>query len=125
MRKATVATLAVAALVILTNLGLAAFGDFILRMSLPLRVTVAALTVALPGFFMRMPFPSGLKLVQRSAPTFIPWGWGINATFTTIGTILSLILAMTLGFNEVLIAAAGLYLLALIAINLFEFGQRQ
>lgn len=77
----------------------------------------------LPGFFMGIPFPSGLGLVQATEPDFIPWSWGINATFTVIGTILSLILAMTYGFTEVLLAASGLYIAALLAINLSDHGR--
>ena len=77
----------------------------------------------LPGFFMGIPFPAGLGLVQGTEPGFIPWSWAINATFTVIGTILSLILAMTFGFTEVLLVASGLYIIALMAINFSDHGR--
>lgn len=120
IRKATLAATAVAALVILMNLVLASFGKIILQFPLYLRILVSTILVMSPGFFMGIPFPSGLGLVQRIEPDFIPWGWGINATFTVIGTILSLILAMTFGFTEVLFVASGLYIVALLAINFSE-----
>jgi len=120
IRKATIAAMAVAVLVILTNLVLASFGKIILQFPLYLRILVSTILVMLPGFFMGIPFPSGLRLVQRTEPGFVPWGWGINATFTVIGTILSLVLAMTFGFTVVVLVAAGSYMVALLAINLSE-----
>lgn len=120
VRKAILAAAAVAILVVLLNVGLDSFGDFILRQSLPLRLLISSLIVATPGFFMGIPFPSALKMVQQVAPGFIPWAWGINATFTVIGTILSLVLAMTFGFAEVVGVSAALYVFAAVAIYSFS-----
>lgn len=123
VRKAVLATAAVAVLIPLINLGLDKFGDLILRQELSIRIAISSLIVAVPGFFMGVPFPSGLERVQDIAPTFIPWAWGINATFTVIGTILSLVLAMSFGFGTVLSFAAVLYLVALIMVR--SFGNRR
>jgi hypothetical protein len=119
-KKAIFATLLISILVILMNLIIAGLGELILQQPLPLRILISSILIMIPGFLMGIPFPSGLKLVQQIEPSFVPWGWGINATFTVVGTILSLILAMTFGFTEVLVAASALYIFALLAIYLFR-----
>lgn len=115
--KAKISTVIVALAVGLTHLLLSQSGDVILRWPLIWRALVSGLIVAIPGVFMGVPFPSGLSGIRRVAPNFIPWSWGINATFTVIGTVLSLVLAMLGGFNIVLISAALLYLAASLAIR--------
>ena len=119
-RKAMIASISVAVLIIIANVLLASFGNLILQQTLLLRILLSSLIVAIPGFFMGMPFPSGLTLVKEVAPSFVPWGWGINATFTVIGTILGLLLAMSFGYGTVLVLAAVLYLCALGTIIIFS-----
>jgi MFS family permease len=119
-RKAMIASISVAVLIILMNVLLSGFGKLILQQTLLLRILLSSLIVAIPGFFMGMPFPSGLTLVKEVAPSFVPWGWGINATFTVIGTILGLLLAMSFGYGTVLAFAAVLYICALVAITVFS-----
>jgi hypothetical protein len=47
----------------------------------------------------------------------LPWVWGINGCFSVLGSILSVIIAMNLGFVSVLLFAAVSYLFALLACN--------
>jgi hypothetical protein len=119
-RKASLAALSIALLVLFTNLALDRFGDLFLQQSLPVRLFSSAIVVALPGIFMGIPFPTGLSMVKKVSANFVPWGWGINATFTVIGTILTLIVALASGFQTVLIGAVGLYLTSLLAIQAFS-----
>ena len=77
-----------------------------IRILVTILMVVAPLSVVL-GFF----FPLGLKIVSDRSSEFIPWAWAINSGFTVIGSILSIILAMALGFNSVLLIAAGIYAL--------------
>ncbi len=39
----------------------------------------------------------------------MPWAWGVNGFFTVIGTVVSLILAMTFGFTVTLLLGIGCY----------------
>ncbi len=73
---------------------------------------VAPLSMMSFGFF----FPLGLKIVSDRASEFIPWAWGINSGFTVIGSILSIIFAMALGFNAVLLLSVGIYAIGFFAI---------
>jgi len=74
------------------------------------------LTVALvfvPGFFMGMPFPSGMLAVSKHGSSAVPWMWGINGGTTVLGSILAIIIAIWGSFTLVLVTAAVGYLLAL------------
>lgn len=124
-KKAAIAALIVAVLVLITNLGLDLLSEFILVQPLALRVTLSSAIIALPGFFMGIPFPSGLSAVKEIESRFVPWAWGINATFTVIGTILALLLALNSGYNLVLRLAAILYLISAASIFLFAAGNNR
>lgn len=76
------------------------------------RIIVASVLVMLQGFFMGMPFPRGLKLVGESGRNeIVPIMWGVNGVMSVIGSVLSVILSMTIGFTGALIAGAMVYLL--------------
>jgi hypothetical protein len=75
------------------------------------RIIVASLIVLLQGFFMGMPFPKGLKLIGESGRgEIVPVMWGVNGVTSVIGSVLSIILSMSVGFTGALIAGAVVYL---------------
>lgn len=89
-----------------------------LYLSLSLRLTIAAISIFPLGFFLGMPFPTGLSHIKNT-PNLIPWAWGVNSFFTVIGTTMALIIGMAIGFSWVLIIAGLSYLIALFAMNAF------
>lgn len=61
---------------------------------------------------MGMPFPRGLKLVGESGRSEIVSAmWGVNGVASVIGSVLSVILSMTIGFTGTLIVGAIIYLI--------------
>lgn len=66
------------------------------------------------AFFMGMPFPLGLSQLGREAPKLIPWAWGVNACSSVVSAILATLLAIHLGFNEVVLAGIAMYGLTLL-----------
>jgi hypothetical protein len=84
------------------------------------RVLLSVALIAPLGFLLGMPFPTGLRIVGEEAPNLVPWAWGVNAFFTVVGSVASVILSMAFGFRVVLEVAATCYLLALGAIILPE-----
>jgi len=42
----------------------------------------------------------------------VPWAWGINGCASVLSAILAILLAMSLGFNAVVLIAIGLYVVA-------------
>lgn len=76
------------------------------------RIIIASLIVLLQGFFMGMPFPRGIKMIgERGKADIVPVMWGINGVTSVIGSVLSIILSMSIGFTGALIVGAAVYLI--------------
>jgi hypothetical protein len=75
-------------------------------------VTVAAIAPA--GFFMGMPFPTGLALLERLAAPAVRWAWALNAASSVLGSAGAVFFALYLGLRATLLIGAGLYLGALL-----------
>jgi len=74
------------------------------------KILMTEMMLAPIGFMLGLPFPVGLRIVNKEAPSLVPWAWGVNGFFTVIGSILSVILGMTFGFVTVIIIAGICYL---------------
>ncbi len=83
------------------------------RALLPAGLTTRALVVIAllsPGAFaMGFCFPLGIRLVSAMRPAFVPWAYGVNTGASVIGSVLAVILAMTLGFSGVQWVSTALY----------------
>ncbi|MBN1342322.1 MAG: hypothetical protein JXQ73_06560 [Phycisphaerae bacterium] len=78
-------------------------------------VTVAVLMpIGLP---LGVPFAYGIRLLNRFNPTLIPLAWAVNGCLTVIGSILTVILSMNLGFNFVLLSAIPIYVVGFYAVR--------
>ena len=91
------------------------------KWELPMRIALSVFLLAPLGLLMGMPFPLGIRwLSARSPPTpppggeggVVAWMWGINGTASVLGSVLSVILALNLGFRITLLIGAGCYLVA-------------
>jgi hypothetical protein len=80
--------------------------------SLAVRMAAAILLLAPLAFAMGHPFPLGLQRVADRAPGWMPWCWGINGFLSVIGAAAAPLVALSLGFDGVLLVAVALYLLA-------------
>lgn len=78
------------------------------------RILVSILLVMPLGILLGMPFPSGIRLLSNQAPALIPWAWGVNGFFTVIGSVIALMLSMTIGFQAVLWITIAIYLLSMV-----------
>jgi SAM-dependent methyltransferase len=107
----------VAGLLLVLLVGLRPLFDATLGLSFAARFVIAVGTLAPLGILMGMPFPLGLAAAARLGQPFIPWAWGINGGTSVLGSVLAIIVAMGSGFTWVLASAAGVYLLALVAIR--------
>jgi len=81
-----------------------------------LKIAITALIVALPSFFMGMPFPLGLKIVDQIKKSNVPWAWGINGCVSVISTTLAVIIAVEMGFMSMMLFAALAYGIAFTSI---------
>jgi hypothetical protein len=104
-------TMGLTYMVILPSLALAT-----LAWNLPWRVALSVILLAPLGLVMGMPFPLGIRLVDSFNNKLIPWAWGVNGFASVLGSILSVIIAMTWGFSTVLLLAVLVYQVALVSI---------
>ena len=84
----------------------------LVHLSLPLRILISVLLMGPLATLMGMPMPLGIRLVASSAPELIPWGWGVNGATSVMGSVGTLVIAISRGFNQTLILGAILYLIA-------------
>ena len=85
-----------------------------LKANLIFRVLLSMALLAPLSFFMGMPFPSGLKKIEKDSPGLIPWVWGVNGGASVLASILCIIIAMWFGFLSTLIVAAIVYLIGML-----------
>lgn len=85
-----------------------------LEAGLTFRVLLSLALLAPLSFFMGMPFPSGLKKIEKDSPGLIPWAWGVNGGASVLASILCIIIAMWFGFISTLIVAAAVYLIGML-----------
>jgi hypothetical protein len=76
------------------------------------RVTAMALLIPL-GFLMGFPFPLAIRLTDRHGlGNNISVMWGVNGIASVLGSALSMIVGISIGFSWALALGAVLYVLA-------------
>lgn len=91
----------------------------LLPLPLPARVAVAVALVAPLGFAMGIPFPSALRRTGRGPFPAPPFYWGLNGVMSVLGSVGTVLLAVTLGFRVAMVAGAACYLAAALAARAF------
>lgn len=84
----------------------------IARFGMALKVALVFLLMMPMGMCMGLPFPLAMSRLGRTAPGLIPWAWAVNGCFSVLSPVLAVMLALAAGYRTVLLAGAGLYLLA-------------
>lgn len=89
--------------------------------------TIISIVIILPlSIIMGMPFPLMIREMHELADDrLIPWMWGINAVSSVFGSVLAMALAISLGYNQAIAAAASCYLLIYIISRYFRRIERQ
>ncbi|MFQ6124592.1 MAG: hypothetical protein ACE5R6_08320 [Candidatus Heimdallarchaeota archaeon] len=83
-----------------------------LGLSLATKLLVSFLLIVPLGFVLGMPFPLGIRLLSDSRHVLIPWAWAANGCASVLGSILPVIIALSLGFSTVFVLASLTYLIA-------------
>ena len=66
------------------------------------------------AFLMGFPFALGMSTLSRLRKEhFFVWAWGINGSFSVVGSVLVPIVSVSLGISAVIVVAAMIYLAAL------------
>lgn len=103
---------AIAALGAAYAFGLPRLVPLLLPLPLAARIAVAILLVAPLGFAMGMPFPRGLQRTGQGSFPAPPFYWGLNGIFSVVGSLATMVVAVTLGFQAAMLAGCACYLLA-------------
>jgi hypothetical protein len=104
----------VAGTLVIYALLLTPFLQATLQLSLPGRTILAVLVLIPPAVVMGMPFPLGLRLLNRVHSAEVPWAWGINGCLSVVGAAMATLIAVEVGYSLLLILAAGAYLVAMV-----------
>jgi hypothetical protein len=86
-----------------------------IHLQMEIRVFMSVLIIALPSFFMGMPFPIGLRVVAEINKNNVAWAWGINGCISVIAAATASLMAVEYGFIAVLLVSSAAYSMALIA----------
>ena len=117
--KVRVSTLLVAVLIGLEALTTGPALSALTHLGLTIRLIISFIIVAIPGFLMGVPFPTGLGMVKKYSSAFVAWAWVINSTGSIMATLLGVLLAILWGFKAVFFLASGLYLCATISFHIY------
>lgn len=118
-RAMKISIAAIVALSLLSLFLLSPILRLMLGLPFPVRIAATVLLLAPMAFFMGMPLVAGLSIVRRIHPQVIPWAWGVNGAASVLGSVLVVVTAMGIGFNLNILAATGVYFLAMIALLRF------
>jgi hypothetical protein len=86
------------------------------------KLALTTLAVAPAAFLMGMPFPSGLRRLEKRHAPSVRWAWSLNAAASVLGSASAIFLAIYIGLRSTLLVGAGLYICALLVILVTRSG---
>lgn len=83
--------------------------DATLQLPTPARIAIAVLLLAPLATAMGMPFALGIGRIARGPSALVAWAWGINGYTSVVGSVLTVVLSIAIGFNAVVWIGALVY----------------
>ena len=77
---------------------------------------ITAVSIAPAAFLMGMPFPTGLRWLDRTHSASVRWAWSLNAAASVLGSAGAIFLAIYLGLRLTLLVGGTLYISAMVVI---------
>jgi spermidine synthase len=90
---------------------------------LGLKAVITVVLIAPLGFAMGMPFPSGLRRLERWHAPSVRWAWALNAAASVLGSVCALVSAIYLGLAETMIIGGLFYLASLAVVARVRTGE--
>ncbi len=84
------------------------------------RIIYSFFTMALAGFFMGMPFPTGLALLNKKAESYAPWYWGVNGAASVVSSVTATAISIFYGISTTFFVGLACYFAAFAAGILIE-----
>ncbi|MBN1233108.1 MAG: hypothetical protein JXA60_07140 [Candidatus Coatesbacteria bacterium] len=116
-RKISIAILSIVLLCMLLVFFLSSVFSYFLYSPLWVRILISVAILLPLGFCMGIPFPSGISRISKISESLLPHAWLLNAYASVLGSGVCLIIAMSLGFNAVIVISAIIYLISLFSIR--------
>jgi hypothetical protein len=85
-----------------------------------LKVLLTVVMIAPPAFFMGMPLPTGLSMLELHHKPSVKWAWALNSAASVLGSVSAIFLAIYQGLHRTLLAGGALYLVALVILWILE-----
>jgi len=89
--------------------------DLLMTSSLAVRIAVTVVLCAPLGAVLGTFFPYGIRLISALDRDFVAWAWAVNGCVTVVGSVASIILAMTFGFSTVIALVVVIYWLGVMS----------
>ncbi|MBI4514769.1 MAG: hypothetical protein HY699_03010 [Deltaproteobacteria bacterium] len=86
-----------------------------LAAGLAVKVVLTFVLCAPLGGLLGMFFPYGIRLTSALNRDFVAWAWAINGCLTVVGSVSSIIIAMTYGFSSVIVLFLAIYWLGVLS----------
>jgi predicted membrane-bound spermidine synthase len=87
----------------------------LLPLGMTARVMLAVMLIAPMGLAMGMPFPKGLQRAGQGSLPAPPFYWGLNGIMSVIGSVTTVFVALTWGFQVAMLIGSSCYVLAALA----------
>jgi hypothetical protein len=88
--------------------------DQLLALPMGGRVAMTLLLLFPLAFVLGIPFPLGLRYLERNAKSLIPWGWAVNGFLSVLASMLVPLVAMKGGFTFVIVIAGFVYTIGIL-----------
>jgi len=115
--KSSVVTIIISLLIIAYSKLLPTISDIISQHPMSVKILLVFFIFMPLGLLMGIPFPIGLKILGEKNESLIPWAWAINGCLSVLAPILTIMLAIIIGFKIVLWLGALAYLLAFVSLR--------
>ena len=102
------------------RLGLPIVIDQFIGTPLAVRIAIAVAMLLPLGLCLGTFMPLGLRTVAAlgaHGEDYAAWAWAVNGFFSVIASLLATMLAMTYGFDTVMLIALGVYAVGIVAFS--------
>jgi hypothetical protein len=117
--KSSVVTIIISLLIIVYSKLLPTISDIISQHPMSVKILLVFFIFMPLGLLMGIPFPTGLKILGEKNESLIPWAWAINGCLSVLAPVLTIMLAIIIGFKIVLWLGAVTYVMAFITLRGF------
>ena len=117
--RSSVVTIIISLLIIVYSKLLPTISDIISQHPMSVKILLVFFIFMPLGLLMGIPFPTGLKILGEKNESLIPWAWAINGCLSVLAPVLTIMLAIIIGFKIVLWLGAVTYVMAFITLKGF------